>query len=98
MLKENKIDFEYREYTERPLSLSEIKKVLKALDQKAHALLRSRDAKKFDIDPDIDELSLVQKMHEHPTLLQRPILIKREGGKIVGAEVGRPVENLHALF
>lgn len=97
MLNENDVDFEYREYTESPLTEKEIREVLKALDKSAHDLLRSRDAKKFDIDKSIDEDALVKAMSKEPTLLQRPILLKKSGKKIE-ARLGRPAETIAELF
>jgi arsenate reductase len=89
LLKENGVAHEYREYTEDPLSLAELKKVFKALGQAPKDLLRARDAKPLGVTGEESDAQLLKLMAEHPTLLQRPI-----GWKGNKAVVGRPVENL----
>lgn len=92
MLKEKGVAHEYREYTEDPLSLAELKQVFKALGQSPKQLLRARDAKPLGVTGDESDAQLMKLMAEHPTLLQRPI-----GWKGARAVVGRPVENLLEL-
>ena len=94
MLKEYGIKYQYREYTENPLNVGEIKKLLKKLRKKPHEVLRKTDkvAKELGITGDENPNDLVELMAKHPTLLQRPIGVS--GGK---AELGRPIENLLRL-
>jgi arsenate reductase len=89
LLKEKGVAHEYREYTEDPLSLAELKQVFKALGQSPKDLLRARDAKPLGVTGDESDAQLLKLMAEHPTLLQRPI-----GWKGTSAVVGRPIENL----
>lgn len=90
MLKEKDVPFEYREYTQDPLSAEEIREVLGKLGLGPHDLLRSRDAKKLGIDgASLDDDALIAAMAQHPTLLQRPIAVL--GDK---AAVGRPHEKI----
>ena len=91
MLQDKGIEFEYREYTDDPLSAAEIKKVLKQLGVGPKGVLRKNDKPYKDngITGDETDAALIKLMATHPTLLQRPIGVK--GDKAV---IGRPVENL----
>ena len=93
MLRESGAEYVYREYTEEPLSRDELKDLVRKLGMSPHDLLRTRDAKKLGVPTDTDDEELLGLMAEHPTLLQRPILVK---GK--RAVLGRPVENLAELL
>ncbi len=93
MLQDSGADYVYREYTEDPLSRRELEEIFRKLDMSPHELLRTRDAKKLGLPTKIDDDELIALMAEHPTLLQRPILVR--GKKAV---LGRPVENLTKLL
>lgn len=93
MLKEHRIDFEYREYTQNPLSQKELRAVLAKLGMSAKDVLRGRDAKKAGLSGNETDDELIALMESNPRLLQRPIGVS--GDKAV---LGRPVENLLALF
>ena len=94
MLKDNGMEFTYREYKKQPLTEDELRRVLKLLDVPASALLRKRDAfaKENNLTGQESDEVLVPLMAAHPTMLQRPIGVKGER-----AVIGRPVENLLAL-
>lgn len=91
MLDEHDIEYRYREYTEEPLSESEIRRVLKLLGVSARDVLRKRDKayKELGLSGDEEEDVLIRHMAEHPTLLQRPIGVA--DGR---AAVGRPPQRL----
>ena len=93
MLKERDVEFTYREYTEEPLDLAELKDVFSKLGMVPSELLRARDAKTVGLSGNESEAALMELMAEHPTLLQRPI-------GIVGkrAVLGRPAEELLSLL
>ena len=95
MLQENHIEFEYREYTENPLTEPEIQALLRLLKVPAQTLLRKNDKayKECALTGNEDERQLVALMAKHPTLLQRPIGILNEK-----AVVGRPHERLLELL
>ena len=93
MLKEKGVDYVYREYTEEPLSRAELGELFGKLSESPRDLLRGRDASKVGLEGDESDDELLDLMAEHPTLLQRPILVV--GNK---AAVGRPVDNLLALL
>ena len=93
MLNEHSVDFVYREYTRDPLSVAELTALFVQLGKSPRELLRSRDVKRLELNPDQDDAALIAAMAEHPRLLQRPILVVGEK-----AVVGRPVENMLALL
>jgi len=88
------IAYRYREYTEEPLSVEEIKTLLTRLGVTAHDVLRRNDKafKENGLTGQESATQLVRLMARHPTLLQRPIGVK--GKKAV---LGRPPENLLSL-
>lgn len=95
MLKENEVPFEYREYRRDPLSAAEIRDLLAMLGAAPRDLLRTRDRafKELDLTGVEGDDRLIELMAEHPTLLQRPIGIRR--GRAV---VGRPPARLLELL
>lgn len=94
MLDEKGVKYRYREYTEEPLSLAELKEVFAKLGLKPSDLVRKNDKayKELGLTKDVTDAALLKHMAKHPTLLQRPIGVK--GDKAV---VGRPIENLLEL-
>ena len=92
MLNEHDISHTYREYTKEPLSLDEIRDVLRKLGCGPRDVLRGRDAKKAGLSGSESDDELIALMADNPRLLQRPIGIV--GDK---AAVGRPPENLLSL-
>jgi arsenate reductase len=93
LLKEHEVSYEYREYRSDPLSTGELREVLGKLGMTARAVLRARDAKKLGLRGDESDDELIVLMAEHPTLLQRPILVVGDR-----AALGRPVEALLPLL
>lgn len=91
MLKENKVDFEYREYTEVPLDEKEIRELLAKLGLSPKDVLRKRDPsyKKLGLTGTESAKVIIKHLADNPTLLDRPIGVL--GGKAV---VGRPPEKL----
>ncbi len=94
LLKEKGIDFEYRDYKKDPLSPTEIRRLLKALDLHARDLLRPRDPayRSLGLKGTESDRVLVPLLSEYPGLMQRPI-----GWKGNHAVVGRPIEELLEL-
>ena len=95
MLKEQGIDYEYREYTQDPLSEDELRDVLAKLGLSASDVLRKREKIRRELGltgKEPDEV-LIPHMARHPTLLQRPIGVV--GDKAV---IGRPAEALLELL
>jgi arsenate reductase len=94
LLKEHDVEFNYREYTESPLTKAELEKVLALLGMEPADVLRKNDAafKELGLTGKESRAVLLRHMAEHPTLLQRPIAIV--GKKAV---VGRPPERILEL-
>lgn len=95
MLNENGVDFEYREYKKNPLSLQELKKLLKQLDVPANTLLRKREKayKAHKLTGSEDDATLLPLFVEHPALMQRPIFV--HGDKAI---LCRPFDRLLDLL
>ncbi len=92
MLNDNGILHTYREYTQDPLSVAEIRDVLEKLGVGPREVLRGRDASKAGLKGDESDEALIELMAGNPRLLQRPIGVV--GDKAV---VGRPPESLLTL-
>lgn len=94
MLNERGIKYRYREYTEEPLTKTELTKILGALGMRPAEVLRRND-KAFaenHLTGKEPDTKLVGLMVKYPTLLQRPIGVN--GNKAV---IGRPPEKLLEL-
>ena len=90
-LDENGVQFEIINLMEDPLSVLEIKTVLKKLNQPVFHIIRKEDKlyqEKF-AGKDISEEEWLHILSENPSLIQRPIIIK---GSV--AMLGRPIENV----
>lgn len=95
MLKDQGVDYHYREYTREPLSATEIRTVLGKLGVGPKDVLRRRDRAFIDLGLSGNESDdeLIAHMAEHPTLLQRPIGVLGDR-----AAVGRPPDRLLELL
>jgi arsenate reductase len=93
LLNDEGIEFTYREYTQDPLSESEIRDVLGKLGMGPRDVLRSRDANKAGLSGAESDDRLIELMANNPRLLQRPIGVV--GSK---AAVGRPAEQLLTIL
>jgi len=90
-LDENNVPFEIIDFMENPLSESELKTLLKKLNTDVQWLIRKNDKlyKEKFADKEYSDDEWIKILSEHPSLMQRPILIK---GSV--AMVGRPIENV----
>lgn len=90
-LDENGVPFEIINILEDPLSVLEIKTVLKKLNQSVFHIIRKTEKlylEKF-AGKNYSEDEWLKILSENPNLIQRPILIK---GSV--AMLGRPIENV----
>ena len=95
LLKEADAEFTYREYTKEPLTADEVRPTLAMLGVSPRDVLRKNDKayKALSWIGDEDDDTIIGRMADHPTLLQRPIAIK--DGK---AALGRPASNILQLL
>lgn len=95
LLEEKGVKAEVVKYLDTPPSKEELKEVLKMLGISARELMRTKEAiyKELDLKEVRDEEKLIEAMVANPKLIERPIVIK--DGK---AAIGRPIENIIALF
>jgi arsenate reductase (glutaredoxin) len=92
-LKKQGIQPEVVEYLQNPLSVEELRGLVRMLGIAPSSLIRVADFKRLDIPATNDYEKLLQLLAENPAIMDRPIVV-------VGneARIGRPVENLHDLF
>ena len=90
LLKAKGVDLEIVEYLSAPLSETEIKGLLSKLQMGPRELMRPNE----DIfkglglhDRGLTDETLIQMIHKHPVLIQRPIVVNGEK-----AAIGRPPE------
>lgn len=92
---EQNLSHEVVEYLNNPLSVDEIKDILKKLNLSPIQLVRKNEAiwKENFKDKNLSDEEIVEALYEHPKLIERPIFIK--GDKAV---IGRPLENINTLL
>lgn len=84
------------EYLRDPPSAEEIGNLLGMLKLSPRELLRTKEAAYADHGlgaPDIDDAALIEAMHQHPILIERPIVVAGDR-----AAIGRPPENVLAIL
>ncbi|HET8809897.1 MAG TPA: arsenate reductase (glutaredoxin) [Flavobacteriaceae bacterium] len=88
-------DFQVMEYLKEVPSEEEIKEILKILELPAIDLVRKNEAvwKENYRGKKLSEEEIIRAMHEHPKLIERPIVVK--DGKAV---IGRPPETIKKLL
>ena len=81
-------------YLENPLSIGEIKYILKLLDTSPENIIRRNEDiyKTLDL-KNANKDMLIKMIHENPILLERPIVISKNK-----AILGRPPENVKQLI
>ena len=81
-------------YLENPLSIKEIKYILKLLDTSPENIVRkNEDVYKILDLKNANKDMLIKMIHENPILLERPIVISKNK-----AILGRPPENVKQLI
>ena len=91
LLKDEGVEFSFRDYEKEPLSVAEIEALLKKMKVSAADVLRKNDKayKELGLTGNESDRVLAKHMSAHPGLLNRPIGIR--GKKAV---LGRPPEKL----
>ena len=96
LLKEEGLDFERVNYFVDPLDEITLREILSKAGLSPRDVLRTRDRVYSELKLDSDDVSddvLLAALVEHPSLLQRPIIVRGDR-----AVLGRPIENVRALF
>ena len=84
------------DYVKTPPSVGAIKAVLKEAGLKPRDLLRRRGGPYEDLgldDPALSDAALVKVMHEHPILIDRPVVRSDRGTRL-----GRPPERVKEII
>ncbi len=92
LLQERNIEPEIVEYLKTPPRVEEIEDLLRKLGAEPREIIRSGEAEYKDAGLDDQSLSrdqLIRAIHEHPKLLQRPIVVVDDK-----ATIGRPPEQV----
>ena len=92
LLKERGIVPNVVRYLDDPPDVAELDRVLRLLDLEPRGLMRRKESAYGDLGLDDDSLeraALLKAMHEHPVLIERPVVLA--GGR---AAIGRPPENV----
>ena len=96
LLKEEGLDFERVNYFVDPLDEITLREILSKAGLSPRDVLRTRDRLYSELNLDSDDVSddvLLAALVAHPSLLQRPIIVRGDS-----AVLGRPIENVRALF
>lgn len=95
ILQEKNIKFEVVEYLKDVPSVEELTSIINKLNIKPHDLIRTKEPiyiEKYK-GKTLSDNEWIQAMHEHPILIERPIVIN--GNKVV---VARPPEKIHEVI
>ena len=96
LLRERGVEPRVVEYLKTPPSQAEIERLLKMLGMTPRELMRRKEKvyKELGLDePSLKRRDLVRAMHEHPILIERPIVVR--SGRAV---LGRPPERVMELL
>ena len=96
LLQERGIAPEIVLYLEQAPSLDELRELVAMLGTGARGLLRTGEPEYTELgldDPALDDGALLDAMHAHPRLIERPVFV--HGGRAV---IGRPVERVLELL
>ena len=92
LLRDRGFDPRIIEYLKDPPSPRELEEILSRLRAEPGDIIRKKESQYRAVgadNPELDRDQLLELMHEHPELIERPIVLAR--GK---AAVGRPPENV----
>jgi arsenate reductase (glutaredoxin) len=96
MIRAAGISPEVVDYVKSPPSAAAIRSALKAMGLKPRALLRRRGTPYEELgldDPEISDAALVAAMHEHPILIERPVVQTAKGTRLC-----RPPERVEEIL
>jgi arsenate reductase len=83
-------------YLETPPAVKELEEILSLLNLQPRDMMRKGESEYKDKamnNPSLSSVQLIELMHKHPKIIERPIVVFNEK-----AIIGRPPENVLALF
>ncbi len=92
LIRDKGIEPEIIEYLEDPPETSTIERLLSLLNLQPRDLMRKNEAEYKEADlhnPEIPRDALIEAMHRHPILIERPIVVSGDR-----ARIGRPPEDV----
>ncbi len=92
LLRERGIEPRIVEYLKTPPDEQEIARLLKLLGRSPRELMRRKESEYRALgldDPTLEDATLIRAMHEHPRLIERPIVVRGDR-----AAIGRPPEQV----
>lgn len=98
ILRDNQVRPTIIEYLKTPPDAQTIGRLARQLDVRVADLLRTGEAEfreAADLPPLDDDEALAAWIHEHPKVLERPIVVNTDTGSAV---IGRPPERVTALL
>lgn len=96
LLAEHGVEPEVVAYLDAPPSTDDLRGLLRKLGLPARGLMRTGEDvyKQLGLaDPSLSEDALIEAMHRHPILIERPIFVRGDR-----AVIGRPIENVLQLL
>jgi arsenate reductase (glutaredoxin) len=96
MIRATGISPEVVDYVKSPPSAAAIRAALKAMDMKPRALLRRKGTPYEELgldDPKLSDAALIAAMHDHPILIERPVVQTPKGTPLC-----RPPERLQDIL
>jgi arsenate reductase len=96
LLAEHGIEPEVVNYLDTPPSPAELRDLLRKLGLPARGLIRTGEDLYQQLglaDPSLTDAALIDAMHTHPILIERPIFVRGDR-----AVIGRPIENVLQLL
>lgn len=95
LLENSNQNFEIVDYQNHPPTIKELKEILNMLGFTPIQLVRKNESiwKENYKSKDLSDEEIIEAMHNHPKLIERPVVIK--GNKAV---LGRPPENIKKLL
>ncbi|MGB0403174.1 MAG: arsenate reductase (glutaredoxin) [Salibacteraceae bacterium] len=95
ILESKGLEFEIIDYLKNPISLDELKEVIRKLGIKPYDLIRRNEAvfkEKFK-GKELSDNDWIKAMVQHPKLIERPILVTENN-----AVIGRPPEEVNRII
>jgi len=89
------------DYVQTPPGVAAIRAALKALAMKPRDLLRRRGTPYDELgldDAKLTDAALVEAMHAHPVLIERPVVLSAKGARLCRPDRARQGVNLARIF